>query len=248
MWSNIIVCGSRSRSIICSTIAMYAVTHLMVFALIPVAIIVFIFGSESTINRFKKLFADAVFNAIGKKIRVIGLEKIRNGRKYLVICNYASGYVTFALMKYFPSITFVADDFLTRLPFIGFFLRQIGAIFVDRKNPRKSKSAIDERLRHQNKEIRYLLIYPEGRRTVDGHIGRFRYGFEYILRHGKFDLLPVTASGFYQLKPVKRLYMDPYADLEIIIHEPVANSEIEKMNKREIAAKSEEIIKAAYRP
>ncbi|UCG30965.1 MAG: 1-acyl-sn-glycerol-3-phosphate acyltransferase [candidate division WOR-3 bacterium] len=248
MWSNIINYGSRLRSIIVSTIAMYAATHLMVFALMPVAFMVFIFGAENTINKFKRFFAGVVFDVIGKKIRVIGIEKIRNDKKYLVICNYPSGYATFALMKCFPSITFVADDYLTNLPFIAFFLKHIHAIFVDQKNAWKSKAAIDERLKNQSREVQYLLIYPEGRRTVNGHIGRFKCGFGYILRHSEFDLLPVTANGFYQLKPVKRVHLDPNADLEIIIHEPIANSEFRRMSKEEATAKSEEIIKAAYRP
>ncbi len=151
-------------------------------------------------------------------------------------------------MKYFPAIVFVADEFIARLPLIGFFLRHMGTIFVDQKNPRKSKAAIDGRLKNQSRGIQYLLIYPEGRRTVDGHIGRFKYGFGYILRHSDFDLLPVTANGFYQLKPVKRVYLDPNADLEIIVHDPIANSEFRKMSKGEATTKSEEIIKAAYRP
>ncbi|UCF71205.1 MAG: 1-acyl-sn-glycerol-3-phosphate acyltransferase [candidate division WOR-3 bacterium] len=220
----------------------------MIFALMPIRFMVFIFAAENTIKKFKRFFAEVVFGVIGKKIRVIGIEKIRNDRKYLVICNYPSGYVTFALMKYFPSITFVADDFLTKLPFIAFFLKHIGAIFIDQKNAWKSKAAIDERLKNQGREIQYLLIYPEGKRTVNGHIGRFKYGFIYILRHSNFDLLPVTANGFYQLKPVKRLYLDPGAELEMIINSPIKHTEIERMSKMRIAARSEELIKRAYRP
>ncbi|UCD06169.1 MAG: 1-acyl-sn-glycerol-3-phosphate acyltransferase [candidate division WOR-3 bacterium] len=248
MLSNIIDRGSRLRSIIVSTIGMYVITHLVVFALMPIAFLIFICSAENIINKFKKFFADTVFHVIGKEIRVIGIEKIRSDKRYLVICNYPSGYVTFALMKYFPSITFVAGDFLSKLPFIAFFLRHIGAIFVDQKSAWKSKAAIDARLKDQSKEIQYLLIYPEGRRTVDGQIGRFKYGFWHIMRQTEFDLLPVTANGFYQLKPVKRVHLDPSADLEITIHDPIANSEFGKMSKGEATAKSEEIIKAAYRP
>ena len=248
MWIKIIDWESRLRSIIVSTIAMYVLIHLLVLALMPVALMVVVFGDEYTFNRFKKFFADAVFNIIGKKVRIVGLEKIRQDNRYLVISNYASGFVTFALMQHLPSITFVAGDFLTRLPLIGIFLKQIGAIFVDQKNPWKSKSAIDERLTNRGGKIKYLLIYPEGRRTVDGQVGRFKYGFIYILRHSNFDLLPVTANGFFQLKPIKRLYLDPSADLEIIIHDPIRHAEIEKMNRREITARLEELIKRSYRP
>ena len=38
------------------------------------------------------------------------------------------------------------------------------------------------------------------------------------------DLLPVTLCGFYRLKPMKRVYLDPDAHLEMVVHKPVGHS------------------------
>jgi 1-acyl-sn-glycerol-3-phosphate acyltransferase len=238
----------RLISIIIATFALYIITHLLVLLLIPAAFLITIFGKKHTVHGFKKFFASAVFTVIGKEVRVTGLDKIDQAEKYLVICNYPSGYVTFALMKYLPSISFVADDFIAKIPIVGYFLKQAGTIFVDQRRPRKSKAAIDNALNDPNRDIHYLLIYPEGKRTINGKIDRFKYGFKYILRHSRLNVLPVTANGFYQLKPVRRVYLDPHADLEIIFHEPIESSAIGEMSNQELIIRIEETVGRDYRP
>lgn len=35
------------------------------------------------------------------------------------------------------------------------------------------------------------------------------------------ELLPFTLRGFYTLKPLKRLYVDPDSILEVVVHKPI---------------------------
>jgi len=238
----------RLISIIAATAALYVVTHLMVILLMPAAFLIAIFGNRNTINGFKKFFASAVFAVIGKEVSVIGFDNIRKDEKYLIISNYPSGYVTFALMKYLPSINFVADDFIAKMPVVGYFLKRAGTIFIDQKRPKRSKAAIDNALSDTHRDIEYLLIYPEGKRTADGKIDRFKHGFKYILRHSHLNVLPVTANGFYQLKPVRRVYLDPSAKLELFVHEAIKSSDIMKMDDQDLLRRIEETIKIRYRP
>ena len=238
----------RLISIIGATFALYVITHLLVLLLIPAAFLITVFGETHTIHGFKKFFASVVFVVVGKKVKVVGLDRIQKDEKYLLISNYPSGYVTFALMKCLPSIVFVADDFIAKIPVVGYFLKQAGAIFIDQRRPRKSKAAIDSALNDPSRDMQFLLIYPEGKRTVDGEIDRFKHGFKYILRHSRLNVLPVTANGFYQLKPVRRVYLDPSAELEIIFHEPIKNETIRGMSDNELITRVEDKIRGCYRP
>lgn len=238
----------RLLSIIGATVALYVVTHLMVLLLTPAAFLITVFGNRKTINSFKKFFASAVFTIIGKEVSVVGFDRIRKDEKYLIISNYPSGYVTFALMKYLPSINFVADDFIAKMPVVGYFLKRAGTIFVDQKRPRKSKAAIDSALSDPRRDIEYLLIYPEGKRTTDGEIDRFKQGFKYILKHSHLSLLPVTANGFYQFKPVRRVYVDPSANLELVVHEAIKSGDILKMDDQNLVKRVEKTIRTCYRP
>ncbi len=93
-----------------------------------------------------------------------------------------------------------------------------------------------------------MIILPEGARTPDGEIHRFRLGFVYILRQTSFDLLPITLNGFYQLKPVKRFYLDPNAEPEVIVHAPILGSTIRKMNDTELMTLVKSVIGSVYEP
>ena len=98
---------------------------------------------------------------------------------------------------------------------------------------------------HKGKNI---IIIPEGQRTSDGQIQRFKRGFTYILRNSSLDLLPITLNGFYQLKPVNRKYIDPNAELEFIVHEPISNAVIKDMVDDQIIDMTIAIISESYRP
>jgi 1-acyl-sn-glycerol-3-phosphate acyltransferase len=226
---------------------MYIGTHVLALILMPVGLILAFCRGESTMLNFKKTFASLLFWIIGKKITVVGLEKIARNEKYLLVSNYPSFYITFALMKILPGITFVADDFILKIPLLGLILKHTGAVFVDQKNPRKTKNAIDDALSDPHRNIQYLLIYPEGKRSTDGRIDVFKHGFKYILRRSSYNLLPVTANGFYKLKPARRVYLDPYADLEIIFHDPIANEDVKNMDNKQLISRTEEAIRTVYR-
>jgi 1-acyl-sn-glycerol-3-phosphate acyltransferase len=226
---------------------MYIITHILVLIFIPIGLILALCKGNRIVGGLKQLFGSLLLGIIGKNVRVIGLENVATKRKYLVVSNYPSAYVTFAMMKFLPGVTFVADDFILKIPLLGLILKHTGAIFVDQKNPRKTKRAIDAALDNPHRNMQYLLIYPEGKRSTDGRIGAFKYGFKYILRRSSYDLLPVTANGFYRLKPARRVYLDPYADLELIFHEPIANDDVRSMTNKQLISKTEDAIRSVYR-
>jgi len=97
-------------------------------------------------------------------------------------------------------------------------------------------------------ENKSIIILPEGGRSPDGQIHKFKRGFIYILRHSSMDLVPVSLRGFYQLKPLKRPYLDPDVDLEVVIHNPIDHSTIENMSDKELLKLTIDTIRGAYRP
>jgi 1-acyl-sn-glycerol-3-phosphate acyltransferase len=92
------------------------------------------------------------------------------------------------------------------------------------------------------------FMHPEGARTLDGKIHRFKRGFLYILRQSSLDLLPITLNGLYKLKPVKRLYLDPDAELEMVIHTPINNSVARQMTDEALLTTVHSLINSVYQP
>ena len=123
----------------------------------------------------------------------------------------------------------------------------MGAIFIDPKRGRSNLQAIDMGLNSVGGDTS-VLVFPEGQRTPDGQINKFKRGFVYILMQSSLDLLPVTLSGFYQMKPVKRFFFDPDTKPEIIIHEPIGNARARKMSEKDLLEETTNIIGGVYRP
>ena len=225
---------------------MYLVTHLIVFFyLFPVGTFRIIIKPESSIH-IKKHITRLLFTIIGKRIRVLGLDNIDPGQKYLIVSNYPGSYAGFALMNMFPDASILVHSFLSRVPVVGFLLKSTGATFVQRKDLGKTKRVIDETL--ERYKYKNIIILPEGGRSPDGSIRKFKHGFIYILRHSSKDLLPITLRGFYSLKPLKRPYLDPDSDLEIIIHKPINRSVIESLDNHGLLKLTVETISEAYAP
>ena len=225
---------------------MFLVTHLIVFFyLFPIGTIRILVDPECA-PKLRKQITDLLFAIIGQRLRVIGLENIEKDKSYVIVSNYPGSYTGFALMNLFPDASILVHSFLSRVPMVGFLLKSIGAIFVQQKEFGKTKHLIDRAL--ENIRDRSIIILPEGGRSPDGSIRKFRHGFIYILRNSSMDLLPVTLRGFYSLKPLKRPYLDPDSELEIVIHKPIDRSMIDSLSNKGMLKTTTETIEKAYRP
>ena len=229
-----------------ATFSMYIVTHLFVFAVLPLAILISYVDKNRT-PALKQWFVRCLFAIVGKKLKVSGDENVKPDQSYVIVSNYPSFYASFALIGAFPHASVVANAFLKRIPLLGPVLSRLGTIFVQPGKAGHGMRAIDHSLSERD-VAPSVIILPEGARTPDGRIHGFRRGFIHILRQTSLDLLPVTLNGLYRLKPMKRLYMDPEAELELIIHAPIHNSTARQMRDEELLTMVSSVIGSVHRP
>lgn len=228
------------------TLSMYFVTHLIVFFfLFPFGIPLILINSRN-VSRVKKSVTKMLFKIIGQRLKVFGLENLEPGRSYLIVSNYPGSYAGFALINIFPEASILVHSFLSKVPAVGFLLRATGATFVQQKRFKRTKQAIDETLQHT--ENRNIIILPEGGRSPDGRIHRFKRGFIYILRHSSMDLLPITLKGFYNLKPRNRVYLDPDSELECVIHKSICHSDLKSLDNKTLLEITQHTIESVYKP
>lgn len=225
---------------------MYLVTHLIVFLfLFPIGVPLIIVKPK-TGYRMKKIITGLLFAIIGQRLEVHGMDNIESGKDYLIVSNYPGSYAGFALMNVFPRASMVVHSFLSKVPIVGFLLNSTGATFVQRKRYGRTKQKVDETLRQRAGES--IIILPEGGRSADGRIHEFKRGFIYMVRHSSMELLPITLNGFYRLKPLKRPYLDPDAELKMIVHKPINRSIIDSLNNEKLVELTVETIKGVYIP
>jgi 1-acyl-sn-glycerol-3-phosphate acyltransferase len=226
-----------------ATFLMYIITHLIVFILLPVTLLIIPVMNEKQISQMKKNVAIILLGIVRLKPRIYGIENIDTKKKYVVIANHPSFYDILVLMTIFPDLQMIAQAFISKIPVFGYVLQKIGAYYVEPKKFMETKSSLDDAMKVQEN----IIIFPEGVRSDKGEIKRFHRGFVYLLRNSSLELLPITINGLYSLKPAKRFYMDPDSQVEVIIHKPITREEIEKQTENELIQTSEEIISSNYK-
>ncbi len=227
------------------TIVMYFVTHAIVFLLFPVWFILTIFNSKR-VYKLKILFGKLIFLILCKQIQVSGWDNFEKDKLYLVVANYPSGYAGFVMMMLFPEALILVHSFMSKVPFLSNMLSRNGFVYAHRTGYQKTKYSIS--LITEMGKNNSIIILPEGKITRDAQIHEFKRGFIHVLRRSSLDLLPITLNGFYKLKPFMRPYVDPDTKLKVIIHKPIAQTTIKKINDEQLLLSVRNMIEDSYKP
>jgi 1-acyl-sn-glycerol-3-phosphate acyltransferase len=190
-------------------------------------------------------FGRLLFAILNKKVAISGQNNINTGKRYLIVANYPSGYAGFVMMMLFPEASILVHAFMSRVPILSNLLKRNGFIYACRGGYIETRNTIREMARRYQTG---LIILPEGKPTPDGRIHEFKRGFIHILRNSPLDLLPITLNGFFTLKQFMRFYLDPDAELEVIIHIPMSQSVITGMNDEQLRKETTSMIECDYRP
>lgn len=152
------------------------------------------------------------------RYRARGLEHIPRQGPALLLINHQS-YLDplFVPLRFRRPVCYLARDDLFRVPLVGAILRTAYVIPVKRDSPGKSSVVrCIERL-----ESGFIVgIFPEGTRTRDGTVGRFRPGFLAILRRCNVPVIPVGIAGANLAMPRGAFWIRPRS-VRVVIGPPL---------------------------
>jgi len=152
---------------------------------------------------------------LGAWIRV--KNKIPNDQTYIVMMNHASfADVFFSVQPLKGKYTAILASFNFKIPIWGTMLRFFKAIPVYRKDKIKAIQAI----KHAEtiiKDLKYhVVIFPEGTRTTDGKLQKFKKGGFHMAINTQVPIIPIAVKGGFNYKPKTRWYIKPsIIDIEV---------------------------------
>ena len=154
------------------------------------------------------------------KVKLIGLEKLNPQQSYVIVCNHQSIYDVFVVYGWLPMIfKWLMKAELRKIPLVGKACADAGHIFIDRSNAVTAKHSI-EQAEKQLKNGNSVVIFPEGTRTHNGEMCKFKRGAFLIATDLHLPILPVTLRGCYERLPRNTVNVVP-GTIEIIIHQPI---------------------------
>jgi 1-acyl-sn-glycerol-3-phosphate acyltransferase len=155
----------------------------------------------------------------GVRVNVRGLERLVPGRTYVFVSNHQSIYDIPVLFWSLPyQLRIIAKDSLGNFPFLGWHLRRTGHMLVDRRNP--DRAAIFGWASRLTSQGLSLIVFPEGTRSRDGRVGRFKGGSFYLALEAELPIVPLSVVGSRHVMLKGRLATYP-GDVTLIVHDPI---------------------------
>jgi 1-acyl-sn-glycerol-3-phosphate acyltransferase len=166
-----------------------------------------------------RLWSRLILVTTGVRVRVEGLEVLEPGRTYIFVSNHQSIYDIPVIFWWLPfQLRIIAKESLGSFPFIGWHLRRTGHLLVDRRHP--DRAGILRRWRGLVVDGLSLIIFPEGTRSADGRVGRFKAGSFMLAIEAGLSIVPVSIVGTRHVMRKGRLTVAP-GDVTLAVHPPI---------------------------
>lgn len=117
----------------------------------------------------------------------------------------------------------VMKEELRRVPGVGWYGTIGGHVFIDRSNRDAAIASLDAAARRMADKDFSVAFFPEGTRSRDGRLQRFKKGGFVMARQLGLPVLPISISGTHAVLPGKRLRLLP-GRVTVTVHPPIDSS------------------------
>jgi len=172
----------------------------------------------------------------GSSIHVSGVENVPETGGVLFVSNHQSNFDIPILVGHVPRDKgFIAKLELLKVPTFSRWMKYLGCIFIDRKDPRQSLTAISNAA-ESLKAGHSIVLFPEGTRSADGTVGPFKAGGLRLALKAGVPIVPVTISGSKNIMP-KGSSIIKSARVNVIISPPLLPEEFKGMDSNQLSEK-----------
>jgi len=153
-----------------------------------------LFGVEDFIFPFAKFGVRLYVRASGARVRVTGLEHLDPHQAYVFVANHQSNLDPPLIFGYLGrNVGALAKRELSRIPIFGQGMALAHVIPIDRSNRERAIASTQlgaETLRRGHS----LMAFPEGTRSVDGHVKEFKKGVFFMAFEAGVPVAPVVIN------------------------------------------------------
>ena len=193
-------------------------------------------GQGKIVHAIASFWAKIHLWVCGIGVKVEGEENIKSP-PYVIMCNHESPLDVPVLLSALPAsaeIRFLAKRSLVGVPFLGWSMRVMGFIPVDRERRETAPAMLAQTLAAV-REGGSPLVFPEQTWTLDGRLLPFQRGGFLVALKSKLPILPVGLEGPRVLLPPEGSRLRP-GRVTVRIGEPIATSGRRISSRAELTA------------
>lgn len=143
---------------------------------------------------WNRLNIQALKAICGLDYRVEGLENLPPGAA-IVLAKHQSTWETIALAFILPPQAWVLKRSLLRIPFFGWGIAVLNPIAIDRSAGASALEQVIEQGRERLESGLWMVIYPEGTRSMAGKKRRYKRGGSVLAAETGYPVVPIAHNA-----------------------------------------------------
>lgn len=180
----------------------------------------------------------------GVPYEIQGLENLKESQHYVFTANHESAFDIPLIFAGIPlRMVAVSKIQLRKIPIFGWAMIAGKMIFVDRANNEKAVESLKKAKESLNKNPRSIVLYPEGTRSLDGRVHRFKKGGIILAIEAGMPIVPVALCGTSEVVTKGSWKISP-RKLQIRLGDPISTTDLNYDDRNWLAEKlRDEVIK-----
>ena len=153
------------------------------------------------VHKVQQFWSRAFFWLMFIPVSVDGAEHIKPGQSYVFVSNHQSMFDVWLVYGWLPVIfKWLMKAELRKVPFVGTGCKAAGHIFIDRRSAKAAMESLKEVEKQLTNGV-CTVIFPEGTRTLNGEVGKFKRGAFQIAWDLGLPVIPLSLDGCYEVLP-----------------------------------------------
>lgn len=199
-------------------------------------------------GKIAQIWSKLILASAGAKYSVHGLDYLDSKQNYVFTGNHESAFdipLAFAGIKH--HVISISKIEYKWIPIFGWAMQAAKHIFIDRHNQTKAIELLKKAAVSLKSNPRSILLFPEGTRSTDGKIHKFKKGGFFLAIETQIPVIPMALCGTSSVatKGARKLKLTP---VELRIGKPIdtkgmtyddRNMLTEKVYKAVVMLKSE---------
>lgn len=156
-------------------------------------------------------------------VTVNGKGNIDPKTSYVFVANHQGAYDIFAVYGYLGhNFKWMMKKSLEKIPLVGYACKKAGHIFVDNSSPVAVRRTMETAEKRLNGGMS-VVVFPEGSRTFDGKMRRFKRGAYQLAVEFGLPVVPITIDGAFDVMP-RNEKLPKWGRITLTIHKPIKAS------------------------
>lgn len=191
------------------------------------------------IDRIMSKWAARLLGLIRVSTKLVGQENIpkKGERPVIIMCNHSSLYdIPIAINALNVSFRFVAKRELFNLPIFGSAIEKAEFVSIDRHNKEQAMKDLQDAKEKMLDGIT-LWMAPEGTRSKDGKLAKFKRGGFHVAFDTNALILPIAIKDLHKVQAGDDLQLYLHQEIEVEVCKPIDTAEYSIERRKELIDK-----------